>query len=119
MADSRADRRRALSKVAWQEAFARLNAATGPNWPVGTSLRTPAIAAAELEANAATAAYVERGVKGAAEALKAWEDLVLKAIEEAKGKRGCDECGIEKVAEVVMDNGSRACGKCRSAKPVG
>ena len=119
MRDSRADRRRALSKVAWQEAFSRLNAATGPNWPVGTSLRTPAIAAAELEANAATAAYVERGVKGAAEALKAWEDLVLKAIEEAKGKRGCALCKVEKVAEVVMYDGSRACGRCMSGKPVG
>ena len=108
MADSKADRRRALSKVAWQEAFSRLNAAT--------SLHTPAIAAAELEANAATAAYVERGVKGAAEALKAWEDLVLQAIEEAKGKRGCDECGIEKTAEVVDVDGRRSCGRCRSGQ---
>ena len=116
MSNEKADRRRALSKVAWQEAFARLNAATGPNWPVGTSLHTPAIAAAELEANASTAAYVERGVKGAAEALKAWEDLVLKAIEEAKGKRGCDECGIEKTAEVVDVDGRRSCGRCRSGQ---
>ena len=114
--NTKADRRRALSKVAWQEAFARLNAATGPNWPVGTSLHTPAIAAAELEANAATAAYVERGVTGAAEALAEWERLMGIAIEASKGKRGCGQCGIEKVAEVVMDDGSRACGRCRSGR---
>jgi hypothetical protein len=119
MDDPKAERRRQLAKKAWQEAFDRLCAAAGPAWPIGTSLLTPAIGASEHAANAATASYVERGKGNARDALKEWEGLMLKAIEAAKGKRGCDLCGEEKVVEVVDPDGQRSCGRCRSAKSVG
>ena len=119
MADSKADQRKELSRKAWAEAFKRLFAMAGPDWPIGSDLSNPALVDAERLANAATTAYVEHGAKGAREALAEWERLMGIAIEAAKGKRGCALCKVEKVAEVVMDDGSRACGKCRSAKPVG
>jgi hypothetical protein len=108
-----ADRRRELSRRAWAEAFSRLFAKAGQDWPVGSDLSNPALVAAEHAANAATVAYVERGAKGARDALAEWERLMVVAIEAAKGRRGCGDCGVEKVAEVVMDDGSRSCGRCR------
>jgi len=116
MADSKADQRKELSRKAWAEAFKRLFAMAGPDWPIGSDLSNPALVDAERLANAATASYVERGTKGAREALAEWERLMGIAIEASKGKRGCGQCGIEKVAEVVMDDGSRACGRCRSGR---
>ena len=76
-------------------------------------------APADAAANAATAAYVEHGRDGAREALQVWEDLMVVAINRAKDKRGCNDCCHEKVAEVVNDDGSRSCGRCRCGKPVG
>ena len=114
-------RRQALSKKAWSETFARLfkAAENGAGWPIGSDLSSPVLIQAEHAANEATSAYVERGVDGDREALAHWESLMMKAIEAAKGKRGCGECGQEKVAEVVMDDGSRCCGRCRSGFKVG
>ena len=109
------ERRRLLAKKAWKESFARLFAKAGPDWPVGSTLHTHEIDTAESEANRQTELYVQGDKRAnAKEALKVWEDLMGIAIEAAKGKRGCSQCGVEKVAEVVMDNGSRACGRCRS-----
>lgn len=105
-------RRRHLAKVAWAEAFKRLfaKAEGGSYWPVGMDI----IEAAEKAANRQTELYVEGKPAFAREALKDWENLVSAAIDAAKGKRGCSQCGVEKIAEVVMDDGSRACGKCRA-----
>ena len=113
------ERRKELSKKAWAECFARLFALAGQDWPTGANLSSPEIVEAEHKANEATAAYVERGRDGAREALKAWEDLMVAAIRREKDKRGCGVCGHEKVAEVVMDDGTRACGRCRRGEPVG
>jgi hypothetical protein len=117
------NRRKGLSKQAWKETFSRLFALAGPDWPVGSNLLTPAINAAEKAANESTTAYVDHGTKGAREALKAWEDLMVEAIQRAKAKRGCHDCGVEKVVEVVDKDGHRSCGRCRAglgdAEPVG
>jgi hypothetical protein len=109
-------RRQALSKKAWSEAFKRLFAEAGQDWPLGSDLSSRELVQAEHEANRTTAAYVERGESGAREALEHWEKLMMAAIKKTKDKRGCGECGHEKVAEVVMDDGSRRCGRCRSGQ---
>lgn len=82
------ERRRVLSKKAWAECFSRLFKAAdgGHGWPTGASLSSPEVVEAEHAANEATAAYVERGQKGAREALEHWEKLMMAAI--AKAKRG-------------------------------
>ena len=113
------DRRRVLSKKAWAEAFARLFALAGHDWPVGANLSSPELCAAEKAANDATEAYVLRGVDGAKGALARWEALMVLAIRRAKDKRGCGDCGHEKVSEVVMDDGSRSCGRCRRGEHLG
>ena len=115
MASTR-DRRRDASRKAWAEAFARLCEAAGPDWPLGSDLSDRDLIAAEHAANAATTAYVERGVDGARAALKRWEDLMMVAIRKAKDLRGCGECGHEKVVEVVAKDGSRMCGRCMAGK---
>jgi hypothetical protein len=114
--DEKQNQRRELSKKAWAEAFGRLFAAAGSDWPTGTNLSTPEIDRAEKAANEATEAYARTGKAGAREALKKWEDLMMLAIAAAKGKRGCGECGQEKVVEVVDKDGRRSCGRCRAGK---
>ena len=118
MADTneKQNQRRALSKMAWSQAFARLFEAAGQSWPTGSNLSTREIDLAEESANKATAEYVRTGAKGARETLKHWEDLMMLVIKETKGKRGCGECGHEKVVEIVDQDGRRSCGRCRAGK---
>jgi hypothetical protein len=111
-ANEKQNQRRELSKRAWAEAFKRLFAAAGSDWPTGTNLSTPEIDRAEKEANEATEAYAQTGRAGAREALAKWEALMMLAIQATKGKRGCDECGQEKVVEIVDKDGRRSCGRC-------
>ena len=113
-ANEKQNQRRVLSKRAWAQSFARLFAAAGSDWPVGTNLSTPEIDRAEKEANEATEAYAQTGRAGAREALKKWEDLMMLAISATKMLRGCHECGHEKVVEVVDQDGRRSCGRCRA-----
>jgi hypothetical protein len=113
------ERRRVLAKKAWAEAFARMFELAGPDWPMGSDLRTPELDTAEKAANEATEAYVVRGVDGARSALAHWEALMVLAIKRAKAKRGCHVCGVEKIAEVVDKDGARSCGRCRRGEHMG
>jgi len=87
MADSKADQRKELSRKAWGEAFKRLFAMAGPDWPIGSDLSDSALVAAETAANEATAAYVECGTPGAKSALAEWEKLMSDAIRRVKVRK--------------------------------
>jgi len=110
------DRRRALAKTAWDEAYARLGAiaALSPHSPRPA---TRAILDAEKAANDATAAYILGNPKAnPREKLNAWESLMAEAIKLEQDKRGCHDCGVEKVVEVVDNDGHRSCGRCRAGR---
>jgi hypothetical protein len=111
--DEKQNQRRELSKRAWAEAFKRLFAAAGSDWPTGTNLSTPEIDRAEKAGQRG-----HRGLRadgpgwGTRGAGKVGSALMMLAIQATKGKRGCDECGQEKVVEVVDKDGRRSCGRC-------
>ena len=107
------NQRRELSKKAWREAYARVNSSF-VGIPDLACCCSHEIGLAEKEANEATEAYVRTGKAGARAALKKWEDLMMLAIRAAKLARGCDECHVEKVVEVVDQDGRRSCGRCRA-----
>jgi hypothetical protein len=123
------EQRRVMSKKAWADAFKRLFILAGPDWPVGTNLLMPEIDAAEKAANLATEEYIQHGTPVSGNAIADWEELMVKAIKAAKvaakekragiAKRGCDNCGVEKVVEVVDELGNRSCAECRRGKPLG
>ena len=109
------DRRRELAKKAWSEAYARLAALAGASTVVGDAAATREILDAEKAANDATAKYVQGDPRAnPRDALKRWESMVATAITAALDKRGCHDCGHEKVAEVVERDGHRSCGRCRA-----
>jgi len=82
------DDRKAISKQHWADAFGRLFALAGPDWPIGSDLSNPVLVEAEQAANDATAAYVEHGEAGAKEALAEWELLMSEAIRRVKASHG-------------------------------
>jgi hypothetical protein len=109
------DRRRELAKQAWKEAYARLGATGG--FRHSPALATRAILDAEKEANDATAAYIMGSSKAnPREKLAKWERMMAEEIKQEHDQRGCDDCGIEKVAEVVDKGWHRSCGRCRSGR---
>jgi hypothetical protein len=103
---------------AWRESFERLADRAGDGWPVGTKLSTPEVDNMESAAESATVLYILDGNAQARElareSLVAWEDAMSKAIDAALLKRGCGQCGVEKVVEVVDQDGARSCGRCRA-----
>jgi len=111
-------RRRAHAMKAWNESFDRLAERTGDGWPVGTKLSTPEVDNMESAAEAATVLYILDGNAQtrelARESLVAWEAAMRNAIDDALLRRGCNECGFEKVVEVVGPDGVRSCGRCRA-----
>jgi hypothetical protein len=109
------DRRRELAKKAWAEAYSRLGATGGFRHSPATATR--AILDAERDANDATAGYILGNSKAnPRDKLSKWERMMAEAIKMECDQRGCDDCGIEKVAEVVDKDGHRSCGRCRSGQ---
>lgn len=112
-----ADRRRAVAKKAWTEAYMRLDARTeGKDVP--NLSYSSATMMAEVRANVEVAAYVEGSTTATPrKALEEWEKLAAHDIDTAMAKRGCNICGHEKVVEVVDVDGGRCCGRCRAGIP--
>ena len=79
---------------------------------------TRAMGDAEKAAINETDRYI-KGDKSAkpSEALKRFEESAVAAFKAKAMERGCDDCGVEKVVEVVDSDGVRACGRCRAGMP--
>lgn len=106
-------RRRGLARKAWSELYQRLDGVYIENY-----VYTRAMGDAEKKAVAETHRYI-MGDKSAkpSEALKKFEETSIAAFKAKAMERGCSECGVEKVAEIVDSDGVRACGRCRAGMP--
>ena len=106
-------KRRDIARKAWSELYQRLD-----NVRCSDYAYTRAMGDAEKAAIEETHRYII-GDKSAkpSDALKRFEEAAVAAFKAKTLERGCNECGIEKVVEVIDSDGVRACGRCRAGMP--